>query len=550
MSTKKPPSPQLAPTVRRSRPAPPAPPAHVRAGYEPPKPRKSRLVLAEGEARPSATPPPDAPQQWGQFPGLDPINGWTVPLLGAALSDLKRGLFALAGALADDMALNPFIFRGLETRHTMFTTTPLQVTQASRGEGRRCADFLREVLPDVLPLATLRDFHRAYMLCGFAPGVNEWIEYKDGLDRVWLPKVKPWQTQLTHYQPFSDPRSVDGGAFVATTLNHGLVRMNPGDGRWIMFSQSSLKPWLRGALAILAESFLGDTYNFRDNMAHQDRYGRGILKLFHPVHWKDEEIARAATSLTLAGGGGVLPCPRGPRGEPLVDLDLVKADGTGFMTFDATERRVLRRILLVLLGQDMTSVGQTGGFAQARVHEHGLWREFEQDAAAFGDAALTVSDVVDASSGEPHVRRQWQPRDGVIRKHISRWIALWNFGSFDLAPYVGWNATQPEDTREQADAAAERAKNWSGALQGLGVAIEKLGELGVPFDLAYMLEQIGLNLERPDGDDGPRKLFKPKKPPAPKPAPDDGGDEEAEASPEEAPKPAKKPARKTKRGRS
>lgn len=418
-----------------------------------PKPQRSRLTLAEaGAAKPSRNPPTSNINQWGYFAGVEPINGWSVDLVSQALTTLRQGQFSLAGVLADDMAASPFISHCLEILDEFFTTTPCQVVPAARGEARRCADMWREVLPDVLPLSVLKDLHRSYRMMGFAAAALDWVEYKDGANRVWLPRVKPWQPQLLYYQQFADADTVDLGALVAITLNQGLVRVDAGQSRWVLFRQSQLKPWLRGAVNTLAEAYLGDASNFRDNMAFQDRFGRGIMKLHHPVSWKDEEILRAASTLRHGGGGGVMPLPTGPRGEKVADLDLVQADGTGFKTFESTDKRVRDRILIALLGQNMTSVGSAGGFAQARVHENGLWRKFEQAAAAFGDAVMTVTEEDEAATPGTfeRVRRQWVPRDGVIRSQICRWFSLWNFGDMDIAPYTYWNASAPEVMLEQA----------------------------------------------------------------------------------------------------
>lgn len=469
-----------------------------------PKPARSRLKLKEEKAKqPPTQPPSDHIQQWGFFTGPDPIAGWSVPLLANAVAEHKRGMFQQSGILADDMAAHPYINDCLEIRSEFLTTTPLVVTPASRGDGRRCADFVREVLPDILPLQILKDLHRTYIMMGISAAAIDWAEYRDGKDRVWLPRIKPWQPQLTYYQQFADADTVDMGALVATTLNKGIVRIDPGESRWLLFSQSRLKPWLRGAVNTLGETYLGDTFNFRDNMSFQDHFGRGITKLHHPVSWKDEEIIVAAQSLRAGGGGGVMPCPRGPKGEPLVDVDIVQADGTGFKTFESTDKRIRDRILITLLGQNMTTVGSAGGFAQARVHENGLWRKFEADAAAFGDAVLTVTSQPQ-EGGFEKVARQWQPRDGVIRTQICRWLALWNFGDMDLAPYVWWNCTSPEDVKEQADGVAERAKSMAAAMQSLGTCVEKLQGAGLvdgeDFEFDYLLEQTGFKLKRDDAE--------------------------------------------------
>lgn len=480
-----------------------------------PKPPKSKLSMREtagkgGKASKTipAQPPSDNINQYSYFAGPDPISGWSVPLLASTLAEHQRGMFQQSGVLSEDMAANPWIAHCLAIRGEFLTTTPLNVVAAGRGNARRCADFVREVLPDILPLTVLRDLHRHYLLMGQAVAAIDWVEYKDGKDRVWLPNIKPWQPQLTYYQQFADADSVDMGSLVATTLNRGLVRIDAGESRWVVFSQSRLKPWLLGAVRTLGEAFLGDSYNFRDNMAFQDRFGRGIYLLYHPVSWKDEEINFAAASIRAGGGGGVLPCPVDPRGNKLVDLDLVRADGTGFKTFDATDTRTRDRIFITLLGQNMTSAGDTGGYAQARVHHSGLWRKFEADAAAFGDGVLTVSEVGDDATkqqqqqGFRRVARQWQPRDGVIRTQIMKWLALWNFGDMDLAPYVYWNCVEPEDVRDQQETSSKATEAYGKALQALGTAVEKLDAAGIPYDLDYMLEQMGMRLRRDEAATG------------------------------------------------
>jgi hypothetical protein len=232
-------------------------------------------------------------------------------------------------------------------------------------------------------------------------------------------------------------------------------------------------------------------------MAFQDRFGRGIYLLRHPVSWKDEEIIFAAQSVRAGGGGGVLPCPTDARGNKLVDLELVRADGTGFKTFDATDQRTRDRMFVTLLGQTMTSVGMSGGYAQARVHEHGLWRKFEGDSAAFSDAILTVNQD-ESGGGFRGVTRQWQPRDGVWRTQLLKWLGLWNFGSMDLAPYVWWNLTQPADVVEERESLSKATESYGKALQALGTAVEKLDAAGVAYDLDYMMEQMGLKVRRPN----------------------------------------------------
>lgn len=485
--------------VQRTSVAPPSP-ALKRQRIKPVPVAPKHLNLNKvGSKDPPSAPPSGLMQQWSYSSGPDPISGWGVESVSAALAQHQRGQFAQSGILAEQMSASPWIAHCIEMLAQFMTTTPLCVVPAGRGDARRCADFVREVLPDILPMSKLRDLHRNFEMMGVSAAGIDWNEYRDGKDRRWLPTIKPWQPQLTYYQQFADADSVDMGALIAQTLNKGLVRVDPGNARWLLFAQSNLRPWLRGAVNTLGEVYLGYTFNFRDSMAFQDRFGRGILKFFHPVDWKDEEILVAAQSIRAGSGGGVLPLARGRDGKEIMDLDLVQAQGAGFKTFESTHVRMRDLILITMLGQNMTSAGSTGGFAQARVHENGFWRKLEQRGASFGDAALTTT-VEPVEGSSPRVLRQWQPRDGVLRTQLMKWIALWNFGDTDLAPYVYWDVTAPADVTEQQETAAKTSASAASAMSAVANAVKGFTDAGMvagkDFDVAYLMEQAGVKMKR------------------------------------------------------
>jgi hypothetical protein len=152
-----------------------------------PKPNK-HLALAEVDTKsPLSEPPSGMMQQWSYSSGPDPISGWGVESVSAALGQHRRGQFQTSGILAEDMAASPLIKHCLEILAQTFTTAPVMVVPAGRGEARRCADFIREVLPDILPMTTLRDLHRNFEMMGTSAAALDWSEYRDGKDRVWLP---------------------------------------------------------------------------------------------------------------------------------------------------------------------------------------------------------------------------------------------------------------------------------------------------------------------------------------------------------------------------
>lgn len=476
---------------------PPAPRPGVRPQQaEHPAPQPRRAVTDGPVDRDRLT-------QWGGLFGLLPVLGWTVDLLTQALVGHCAGSFAQSARLAEDMSAHPWIRLCLQVRGEFRDTCPRVVTPAQRrGDGRRCADFVREAWDEFFSPAAMADVHRHELMMGAGVGAVNWEERRDGRDRWWLPVVQPWEPSLLSYQLYTDPLSVDGGSYVATTMSHGRVLVQPGAGRWVVFRRRALRPWLDGLVRVLGDAFVGEGYNFRDLMVFQEKHGRGITKLFYPRSWRDDEILATAQSLRQGGGGGVLPCPTDPEGNHLVDAEQVRADGTGWQTYGATEARLRQRITIAILRQDMTTTGSTG-LAENDPRKHSLWKCREEDARTYGDACLTWEEV------EPGVRVPvWAPTDGVIRTQVLSHFAEYNFGSRDLAPYVWWDATPPEDFAAKAEALARHGQQRAQALSQLSQALDKLRTGGVTLeesDVAHLAEQCGLSLRAPQagGQGGP-----------------------------------------------
>lgn len=439
-------------------------------------------------------------QQWGArgAPGVDALIGWDVEGVAGALRRQANGDSTQAGLMLDDLKIHPIVFNCIQARQEAWRTLP-KVIQPGRGDGAvRFADFWREVMPDILSDDVLDDWwvHTEFM--GKSVSGMDWEVRTDGRDRWWLPVVKPWHpSNITHrFIPVPEDRSVDGMATIANTRSLGPVIVEPGMGRWVEIAKGALAPWMNGLIRALGEPWLGDIYTLRDNMALQERFGQGIIKMFHPVEWNSEQIESSIFSVRSSGRGGVVSCPMDREGKRRVDLETLKADAVGAQIFDLSERRLLRRFLITLLGQDMTTVGQTGGFAQAAIHNQVLWHKRERDAARFGDARLFCD-----YDENGRARRRWVPYTGPIRQQIVRWIAYFNTGSFAMAPYTFWDATPPEDTLERGKAEAAMALQRAQALAALMKAVPTLQQLFPTVDAQFIVEQVaGIVLTRPDAD--------------------------------------------------
>lgn len=437
--------------------------------------------------------------QWAQFYGLQPFSGWTVEAAVNALDAHVVGNFALSGRLQEDMSAHAWIGLALDKRLAVETECPTEFTVAGRTEAekrraRRCRDFTKEVYPHVLPLETRRTLQRQRLMMGQTVFGMDWEELRDGTDKWWLPIIKPWEPTLTSYLQgagMQDPYSVDGGSFVASTMSDGLVYVRPGDGRWGVWKHRLEKPWLSGIVYRLAMEFVGDGYNFRDNQTHQDRWGRGIVTVEYPSSMSQDDVAAHLSSVREGGGGGVLPLPQQSDGRGM-KANILRADGAGFQTFDATERRIQRRILATVLRSDLSTVGDVG-IAENDPRALQIWSCYADDACAQSDAQLTTE--YDEATGEPV--KVWGPCDGPQRRQIWSWVAHFNFGDAALSPYVWLNPTTPENREAHQDALAKRGQQRAGALASLAGSLGKFKDAGIVLsaaDVEHLAEQCGVPL--------------------------------------------------------
>lgn len=421
--------------------------------------------------------------------GQRDVAGWTVDDVKSVLASHAGGAFQGSGMLADDFRLHPVVadclnvrWEGVSSllpRHVDAACAPLHGSNCKRQGCRRArwvADWFREIEPEIYSDAILHNFHDDRLQMGQAMMGADWEERRDGRQRYWLPALKPWHPSQTQYFYQGNDRSVDGGAYAATTMNKGLLVVEPGMGRWVLCKATERQAWLHGAVYSLGLDWVGDLFNFLDNLAFEERFGLGFLKYFadssYPHANQDGgpgQVPLSAAAIARVGPGGVIPL-RMREGKKYEDLELIHTAGSGWEAFDATEKRILRRILLVYLGQDMTSVGQTGGFRQAVIHKETLWQKYGESASWFWDARRKV--YRDPDTG--YERIVWEPCDGVLRSQLTRWIAWFNFRDFDLAPYCWRDATPPED---QAAREEQQSKQAESRAKAIAVLADKLPAL-------------------------------------------------------------------------
>lgn len=442
--------------------------------------------------------PSDHTSQTPVQPGISNrgILGWTVDSAKIALASHMGGQFGASGLLSDAFWSHPIIRKCRSERNEVLSKLPRIVSPRRKRDKQAAyaADWFKEYRDAIFPDYVLRQWHDDEMQMGQFISGMDWEERRDGRHRWWLPVHKPWHPSQTQYFYRGVGRSVDGGVFHATTLNKGLLVVEPGMGRWVLGQVAARQPWLQGLVFSLGNDFIGDGYNFFDNLAYQERFGLGFMQYFHRDDYNRPQVNASVGSIQGAGAGAVIPMRLGSDGQKQEYLEMVAtASGSGASAFDQTEARILRRICLAYLGQDMTSVGQTGGFAQAKVQGGVRWEKFEESASWFFDARMERER--DPETG--YERVIWEPCDGVLYNQVSKWVGWYNFGSWDCMPHYYLDASPPAVQAEREERQSKNAVERSRAIQALAAALPQL-IAAMPevqarewFEQAGVLSQLG-----------------------------------------------------------
>jgi len=430
--------------------------------------RALEAVTPKGvETKPPKQPPTDATVQVPAYrTSLGPI-GWSVDNVRSALSAHASGVFSASGLLADDFLMHPVIHKCINERvDGFFNELPREITPGRENkQGRWVRDWFAEVQGEIYSDAVFKDMCRDELQMGQTVLGWDWEERKDGGRRFWLPILKPWHPSLIQYIYRGVARSVDGGQFVATSMNKGMLYVEPGLGRWMLAKRGERSPWLHGAVYALGQDFIGDMQNFLDNLAFEERFGLGLMTYSHDETYQRGQVNQSVGNIANVGAGAVVPL-RMRAGTPLEKLDLVHTSGAGWEAFEATEMRILRRVLMFYLGQDMTSMGQTGGFRQAVIHKGVRWNKHEETAGWFFDTRKTVD------KHDPD-KVLWEPHRGALYNQLSRWIGWFNFRDWDIMPMYWFNATPPDQMAERE----ERASTKATTLKTLSEALPQLQQI-------------------------------------------------------------------------
>lgn len=386
-------------------------------------------------------------QEFRDHPVLASFSAFdTVGAVRAALNELEEGVFLRASQLVDRMGRDDRIRAAMETR--LRGLLGKQLSFEEQGDKRRKSSLVRELEQrfwDWAPEATLGQLLRWGLFLGVGVGELVW----DRGPRRWEPRLKVWHPEFLRWDWTKR-------CFIVTTQD-GEVDVEPGNGKWIVFTPYGERGWMLGLVRAIAVPWLIRQWAYRDWARYSEVHGLPIRKAMVPSSAAEEDKTKFFNSLKRLGSESTVLLPQGQTEQDTsFDLELVEAEANTWEGFDRLLARTETSIAIAVLGQNLTTEVQGGSRAAAQVHD-----EVRLD--------LVVSDAEQLSTAlHTQVLQPW---------------AEFNYGSAADAPWPKWDTEPPTDTKARAE-----------TLNSAADALNKLRSGGVPVDVEAYCEEFEVEL--------------------------------------------------------
>lgn len=401
-------------------------------------------------------------------PGIKPT--WRISEVRQALRLHAEGDFTLSAQLVDSMGEDDVLPGVLEkwvdaVLGSDFELCPVE--SPNRQLSKRLADQFGPLWWDMFPESELDDFLRWYRMLGTSVAVLDWARDASR----WTPKLRVLHPQFLRRDQLKQQWIY--------SAQEGQLIVTPGDGKWILLSDGQ-RGWMRGAVRGLAILWIAKQLTIRDWNRYNERHGLPLIKAFAPAMADELDKEGFWEDVRQLGASAVADLPThlgGPEAkqELSYDLELLEAKDRSFDSFKEQLERADRRIIVFLLGSNLsTEINDTGSRAAAETHR-----------------GVEVSKAT-AAAKKLSTELRWQALFPACAYNVTS-------ATLEVTPWPEWDTEPPEDTKVEAEDQELFGKALK-ALQDAGFDVENVDDLA---------EKRGL------------KLKKRPEPVAPVPTPDD-----------------------------
>lgn len=390
-----------------------------------------------------------------QLPSLASFSNWdSVELVKGAITQLETsGYFDRAAMVVDAMGRDDRISGVMLTRAGALPALPLDMEP--RGDGRQKTAVAREAeegFEDWFPDHALTDLLRWGIMLGVGLGQLVW---KFSESR-WTFTMNVWHPRYIRYDFSTDQYEVTTAA--------GPVKIEPGDGQWVLFTPYGQRGWMHGKVRSLHVPWLLRQWAMRDWARSSEVHGNPVKLAMMPSGAPDDDKKRFVLELANISSEAVVALPRvsGGTDNDNFDVRLLEAATDSHTTFKELIAEANTCVAISLLGQNLTTEVKGGSYAAAVMHQMIRNDVLESDAEHLGQC---------------------------LRDQALRWWATYNFGNAVLAPMPCWRTMPASDsvTRGQG-------------LKALGDGLLALKTAGAQPDIDAILEEDGVPVKAPAED--------------------------------------------------
>ena len=351
---------------------------------------------------------------------------WLLEDLEWAIRAADTGQMRIAARLCKSLRRDGVIHGVLSTRTEGLIQLPVRFAgDAEMVQG------LEEDFRAVFPSAELALIAGDGRLLGI--GVGEFIQVPGA--RPVLRRVDPeflwyiWSEDRWYYQSI-----------------HGMLPINPGDGRWVMHCPGgNVQPWTQGLWMALGRAYIAKEHAFFYRENYSSKLANAARVAVSP-QGASQELQDAWFQKVMAWGVNTVFGMK-----PGYDVRLLESNGRGYEVFRETIETCNEEIMITLAGQVVTTTGGTG-FTNANVF------------------SAIRSDLIQSDA------------DSLAATLNLQGIPVWadeRYGARAGQAKCSWDVTPPRDQNGEAQ-----------AMLGVATAVKALNEAAAPYGRQVNLAEI------------------------------------------------------------
>lgn len=338
---------------------------------------------------------------------LPVFTQWSrVGSVSSILADVENGQFHDGALLWSQMMRDDRIRAVVDVRINSVLGSPMHM-EPHRDIARadKVAQEAEALWWQMVPRSELAALYEWGIGLGVGIGRREW----DG----WQPRLRVWHPSALWFNIADDTYHL--------RLASGEVVIERDDPNWILFTPYGYKyARTRGLIRSMAMLFLARQWAFRDRARHSERHGMPFLVGVTPAEAEADDKRAYKVALANLGSETVIIAPKGADGNQY-GVELVEAKSNSHEVFSAQIDHLDAAIAILVLGQSMSTTGQSGLGSQANAGD-----SVRGDIKRFDGA--TLSDLG--------------------RDIIEPW-SRFNYGN-NIEPMPVWEVDPPEDTQKKA----------------------------------------------------------------------------------------------------